>query len=169
MAQVAVGHLPCRLLPCYLCLESRPVHCTETAALLGVGEVVSGIFPHVCQGMAQHRAYDAVHGGVPLTAEIIGIGRVSAGIGIVLHRNRRGGGLEIGEQKGMLRHQLLQGVLIVVIPAGGVDVEGHGNIGGPLKTDGTQQGIAVCRGGGNVHKAVSFKSKCRRSGRSHAG
>ena len=169
MAQVAVGHLPCRLLPCHLCLKRRPVHCAETVAMLGVRELVSGILPHVCQGVAQHRAYNAVHGGVPLTAEIIGVGRVSAGIGIVLHRKGRRGRLEIGEQKGMLRHQLLQGILVIVIPAGGVDVEGHGNVVGPLKADGTQQRITICRGGGNVHKGVSFKSKCRRSGRSHAG
>ena len=110
-----------------------PVEGTNAAANIGVRSLPTVKSSPVFQGMAGDHAGDAVIGGFPHTAEIIGIGmvlqlnqRICRGIG-----NFRT--LKAGEQNLMCFHQIKKLGLIVVMEAGTVDRIIHRDVVWPLK------------------------------------
>jgi len=89
--------------------------------------------------MHHHRAHDTVVRGFPHAAPGIRKGPVGNGVGQILGCVGQAGWPGVAEQLGKFLHQVHQRRLRKMMPAGGVDVVGHGNVIGALKTHGAQE------------------------------
>jgi len=89
-----------------------------------------------------HRAGDAVVGGLACAAPQVHVLYAADRVGAEFELHAPVAALELGEQEGVAGHQIFEGGGRVVVPAGRVDVEDHGNVVWALEAHGPQQVLA---------------------------
>jgi len=156
VAQITVGHQSHGFLFRHFRFKIFPVDGPQAGASFRVREPIARIPGHVRQRMPVNRAHDTIHKGFPSAAEIIHIGLPCPGYIVVFRYQRQRRPLKIRKQEGMFFHQIQKGILVIVIPAGGIDMECHGDVFRFFKPDGPQQIVPAAGRGGNIHKLYSF-------------
>jgi hypothetical protein len=95
------------------------------------------------QGMPGDGPDDSVLRSLPHTPPRIRKGKMRPGVGKQLGFNRLLGTLEIWKQPGVSLHEILQSILRVMMPAGGVDMENHGDAFRLFKSHGPQDVLSL--------------------------
>jgi len=132
--QTATDELAILLLAAHTSGNLVPVDRKSSIGPHGIRRGIAGQRFQVSQGMPAHRSRDSIITCLPYAPPRVGIRLVRALIESVVRGDLLPPG-EVGKEERVRFHQILQSILIIVMPACRVDMERHGYVVGLFKAN----------------------------------